>query len=239
MLVRIKILASKIIVQHLKEVIMRDVFMTTRPQQLLYTILSIFITTFICSCVPYLGPTIEAPELTTTTSSNNSDRATSTRRARARLSSSISIQKVADARHTPTYQEHLEENNPEHITPEYTQPVGPITSLVESALRDSLKNAGVGILDSAPISLKAEVREWKAKISSRFSSDLQSYATLYIELLDPAGKRIYSGTYQGERSSKFPFINRSDVKDSLATAMHNCIANLLADEQLLELIGSY
>ncbi len=182
--------------------------------------LLIFCSLTFSACAPHLGATIETPEVPL------GEIKTETR---ARLGSFIAMQGLEDRRPAPSSE----------IKPEYTQPAGPVTETVEAALRDAFKEHGITVLDTAPVGLKAEIREWKSKVKVQTNTAIESKAVLAIELFDPTGKRIYSGTYEGSRSSQFPVVNRIDVKDSLGLAMANCISHILDDPKVMEIIGSY
>ena len=83
------------------------------------------------------------------------------------------------------------------------------------------------------------MRKWRSKVGAKDSSAIDSEATLFVELLDPTGKKIYSGTYNGTRSSQFPVVTRIDVQDSLGLAMANAIEQVISDQQLIEMLGSF
>lgn len=172
-------------------------------------------------CVANVGQTIETPEIP----------AAATRtEARARLGSYVSIQGVQDLR-TYSSQTPSSEN--------FTEPQGGTTTAVETGLKNALRDAGISVLESAPITLRAEIKKWRAQVTSKASSNLASEATIYVELLDPSGRKLYTGSYNGTRSSQFPVITRIDIKDSLGLAMSNALSQLVADEQLLNIVSSY
>ncbi|MFN8390178.1 MAG: YajG family lipoprotein [Bdellovibrionota bacterium] len=176
------------------------------------------------SCAPNLGSTIEAPQLPPT----SADPA-SRPEARARLGSYVTVQEVVDSRNGISAD--ADENT--------TEPYGGVNVIVENGLKNAFRDAGVGVTDSAPISIKAQVTKWRAHVNAKGTSAINSEATLFVEVYDPSGKRIYSGTYNGSRSSQFPVVTRVDVKDSLGLAMNNAISQVIADPQLLELLASF
>jgi hypothetical protein len=176
------------------------------------------------SCAPNLGATIEAPDLPAAAADG-----TAKPEIRARLGSYVTIQEVTDARNGIT-------TDPDE---NYTEPYGGVNTIVEKGIKKAFQDIGVAVSDSAPISLRAEVRKWRAQVKSKGNSAISSEATIYVEAVDPSGKKVYSGTYNGARSSQFPVVTRVDVKDSLAIAMTNAINQLTSDQQLLELLGSF
>lgn len=185
-----------------------------------FTLLAICLLSLVAGCAPHLGPTIETPEVPLSEIKGDN---------RARLGSYIAVQKVEDKRAGITRSDNSE----------YTQPAGAVEEIVEAALRDAFRENGISVLDTAPIQLKAQVREWRSKVKVATMSEIDSKAVIAIELFDPAGKKIYSGTYEGNRSSQFPLVNRIDVKDSLGLAMASCISHVLSDPKFLEIVGSF
>jgi len=177
---------------------------------------------FCAACAPRLGATIEAPQIPP--ASTKSD-------ARAKLGSYVSIQSVEDTRVGPAV------NADE--TPDFTEPYGGVNAIVENGIKKAFQEAGIAVVDSAPVTMKAEVRKWRSQVDAKTTGALSSEATLYVELQDPSGKKLYSGTYNGTRASQFPVVTRVDVQDSLGLAMANAIAQIMTDTQFLELLGSY
>ncbi len=174
-------------------------------------------------CAPNLGATIEAAPIPV------SSAADSRNSARARFGSVISIIDVRDARPP------LNEGDDTR----YTEPHGGIPQIVENAVKDALSNAGIAVVGSAPIEMKIEVVKWRSNVLPKGNVQLKSEATLNIELVDPSGKKVFSGSYNGVRSSQFPVVTRVDVKDSLGLAMANALEQLTSDAQFLELVGSF
>ena len=171
------------------------------------------------ACAPSLGGTIDAPTIPSVAPKGD---------ARARLGSYLSIQTVEDARS-------------KGISGEagYTEPAGKVTQIVEDGIKSAFRENGISILDSAPVTLRTEIRQWRAKVTSTAQAEIQSEATIFVEALDPAGHVIYSGTYTGERSSKFPIVSRIDVQDSLGLAMANAIGQAVADPAFLNVLSAY
>lgn len=171
-------------------------------------------------CAPSLGTTIEAGDIPVPAVQST---------ARARFGSVVGIQDIRDNRPAPVVDG----------TEKFTEPHGGIPQLVESALKTTLGDAGVSVVSSAPVAMKVEVLKWRSQVDPKASVMLRSEASLLIELFDPAGKKVFSGTYNGVRSSQFPVVTRVDVKDSLGLAMSNALEQLVADPQFIEIIGSF
>ncbi len=171
-------------------------------------------------CAPSLGPTIEAGDIPPPATQPAT---------RARFGSVVGIQDIRDNRPAPATDG----------SEKFTEPHGGVPQLVEAALKTTLSDAGVSVVSSAPVEMKVEVLKWRSQVDPKANVMLRSEASLLIELYDPAGKKVFSGTYNGVRSSQFPVVTRVDVKDSLGLAMSNALEQLVADPQFIELVGSF
>ena len=169
-------------------------------------------------CAAYVGRAVDVPEIPSAVKEGD---------ARARLSSSIAVGEIRDAREVP------EEGS------NYTEPAGDVASAVKSALERTLTDKGMILSLDAPVTVTGEVREWRSSVSARTTSQIQSEAALAIEVRDPSNKKLYSGVYHGSRSSQFPVASAGDVQDSLGLAMSQAIAQMLQDKDLLNVISSY
>ena len=178
---------------------------------------------FCAACAPKLGATIDAPQIPAPATKPD---------VRARLGSYVAIQGVEDTRVG------IEATDADQA-PGYTEPYGGVNAIVENGMKKAFQESGIAVVDTAPVTLKAEVRKWRSQLDAKSTSKLNSEATLYVELQDPTGKKLYSGTYNGSRSSQFPVVTRVDVQDSLGLAMANAIEQVISDPQFLELLGSY
>ncbi len=115
----------------------------------------------------------------------------------------------------------------------------PPADAVVAGIRRALEKDGFTLSDTAPVILSGEVRNWSAKVTPGFSSKSESSAQLFIEVLDPANRRVYSGVYEGFSSKGTPGLDESDVRDTLEVSMTEAIKQLLADRQLIGLLASY
>lgn len=176
-------------------------------------------TSSIAGCAVSPGRTVETPEIPAVAPSGE---------ARARLGSYLAIQAVEDRR-----------DSSQSADSGFTEPFGRVGASVEEGIKNAFRENGISILETAPLSLKAEIRKWRTKVDSRANTMMSSEATLYVELVDPSGKKMYSGSYNGTRSSQFPVVTRVDVQDSLALAMANAIGQVVNDPELLNVLSSY
>jgi len=119
------------------------------------------------------------------------------------------------------------------------KPANEIAPVVSRALQQALRNKGFTIADSAPVVLNGEVREWLANVKKGFPGKVDASAKVFIEVLDPANKRIYSGTYQGSASREDPSVDEKEIRGVLGTAMAEALNQVLLDKQLVDLLMSY
>lgn len=114
-----------------------------------------------------------------------------------------------------------------------------ISGVVRGGLRQALERKGFVFSDTAPIVLSGELRKWKADVTGGFTSTIHSEASIYVEILDPANKRIYAGVYNGFSTIEGPSIGSEDMREALGTSMQEAIRQVLNDPQLLKLLNSF
>jgi hypothetical protein len=114
-----------------------------------------------------------------------------------------------------------------------------VVPVVLQGLRTALGDKGFKFSDTAPILLLGEIRVWKAEIEGGFSSSVSANAELYIQVLDPANKRIYSGSYKGFASAESPRLGVKQIRNTLGIAMSEAIVQVVKDQQLVRLLSSF
>lgn len=110
---------------------------------------------------------------------------------------------------------------------------------VVAGLRRALEKDGFSLSDTAPVILTGEVRAWTALVTPGFSSESRASAQLFVEVIDPANRRVYSGVYEGFSSKSAPGLDEGDVRETLELSMTEAIKQVLADSQLIGLLSSY
>lgn len=118
-------------------------------------------------------------------------------------------------------------------------PSGEISSAIVSALKQALETKGFTNAESAPVIISGEVREWLADVTGSLPTKVSANAALYIEVLDPANKRVYSGVYRGFASMEAASVNEEDVRKTLASSMEEAVLQVTADKQLITLLSSF
>ena len=117
---------------------------------------------------------------------------------------------------------------------------GEVGTPIGTALDRAFRNRGFAISQTAPVVLSGEVRIWQSEIVKGFPTQKQSAnAELFLEVLDPANKRIYSGTYKGSASREDPSLSPEDIRATLGTAMSEALSQVTSDKQLIDLLLSY
>ena len=171
------------------------------------------------ACVATVGPSISVPEIPLGIVESN-----------PRVSqSSIEVGQIKDSRV-------LDYNSTGQglVTPE-----GDISRTVETGIINYLKAAGSNVSHGSSLLLQGEVKEWQAAYEGSTTGALDSKASIYIEVIDQGSKaKIYTGTFQGNRSSHFPFVSPADIKDSLGFAMAQCIQQVFKDNGVQKAITS-
>lgn len=173
------------------------------------------------SCSPHLKQTMPVPEVPISIKDAGS---------KGNQSSFVFVDEIKDTRTNPRLAE---------INGKESAPDGPVGPSVQTALSEALKQGGFLISDSAPVMISGEVREWSARVEGGMAAKVESIASVYLEVFDPANKRIFSGSYHGSSSRQSPSLKEKDVRDSLGVAMSQAIQQVLVDEQLMKLLASF
>jgi len=118
----------------------------------------------------------------------------------------------------------------------HKEDIGPV---VAEGVKQALELKGFRFSDTAPIVLSGEIRKWVANISSGFSGKVSAEGSLYVEILDPANKRIYAGVYNGFATVESPSIDKNDVREALRICVEEAIRQIAADAQLMRLLASF
>ncbi|MFN8392678.1 MAG: YajG family lipoprotein [Bdellovibrionota bacterium] len=118
-------------------------------------------------------------------------------------------------------------------------PSGDVAPVVVDALKQALGDKGFSFSESAPVIISGEVREWIADVSGSLPTKVNAQATIFIEILDPANKRIYSSVYKGFASLEEASIDEKDVKKTLATSMEQAVTQAAMDKQLVTVLSSF
>ena len=116
---------------------------------------------------------------------------------------------------------------------------GDVAPVVVDALRQALGDRGFSFSESAPVIISGEVREWLATISGSLPTKVSAEAAIFVEILDPANKRIYSGTYKGFASMEAASVSEEDVKRTLASSMEEAVTQVAMDKPLVALLSAY
>lgn len=175
-----------------------------------------FLVFFFTACSAHVGPTIEIYDIPL---GGEGDEELSS------IHAAVALEEIRDVRVPPI--------NDEDGTARMTAPAGRVEGLVQAALREAFRARGITVSESAPLRIWGEIRKWKARIATTTTSSIKSEAALYLEVIDAAGSRVYSGTYHGSRASEFPIATASDIRASLSSAMAQAISQVLEDEEFL------
>ncbi len=116
---------------------------------------------------------------------------------------------------------------------------GAVTPSIIDALKLGFANKGFGFSDASPIIISGELREWHADVSGRLPTKVSAQCALYIEVLDPANKKIYSGVYRGFASLEEASVDEGDVSKTLSNALQETVVQVVSDKQLVGVLSSF
>lgn len=108
-------------------------------------------------------------------------------------------------------------------------PEGDVSQSVSSTFKEYLTASGATVSFGAPLVVKGEIREWQSAYQGSTTGALDSVASLYVEVSNAQGTKIFSGNFKGNRSSSFPIVTAEDIKDSLAFALSQAVQQVLND----------
>lgn len=181
--------------------------MKTFKKLVSFSILSLM--SFFAACVAVVGPHVPVPEIPAATQST----------PEKAISSMVTVGSFRDVRSTP---------EGEQISPE-----GEVTETVKEAFKSALAKRGARVSTDAPTTIHAEIRSWYATTQGTSAVEVESQATLYIEIHTKNSQRVFNGTYTGSRTSSFPLVSAKDIGDSLGLAMAQAIEQALSDKALI------
>lgn len=120
-----------------------------------------------------------------------------------------------------------------------SEPASSISPAVQDALQRAFQQTGFLMSEDAPIVVSSEVQRWIAHVTAGVPSKAQAESVLYVEILDPANKRIYAGTYQGFADMESPSMGERDVQQVLGASMSEAIKQIVNDRQLITMLSSF
>lgn len=167
----------------------------------------------ISACSPAVGPTVSAPEIPVPAINE----------ARGRLNAQVAIDAVTDLRN----------QEPIEVSKDYTTPNGESVAVIEKAVADALASRGISVSEDAPRKVRIGIKQWRTRVTATATSSIASEAAITVEVVDQNEKRIFTGSYRGERSSQFPVASVPDIKDSLGLSMSAAITGMLDDDDFI------
>lgn len=119
------------------------------------------------------------------------------------------------------------------------QPEGSVVASVVEALKSALETRGFAFSESAPVMLSGQLRQWHAKVTGSLPTKVAAEAAVFVEILDPSNRRIYSGLYKGFSSMESSSISHLDIQQTLAASLDEALRQIATDKQLVTLLASY
>jgi uncharacterized lipoprotein YajG len=177
----------------------------------------------VSACTPTFHSTIKIPRVPVKIKQTSITR-------RPQYGMTIFIDQMVDARK----KEALAEYDGRDINPD-----GDVTGAVLDALRSGLEQKGFKYTDTAPVIISGEIRTWFTRIENGFTRKATADAALYLEVIDPTNKRVYSGIYRGYSSIEKPGLGEEEVSKALGSSMAEAVNQALSDQQLIRLISAF
>lgn len=120
-----------------------------------------------------------------------------------------------------------------------TLSTGEVSAQLQELLKQALTKKGFSFSDTAPVIISGEIRKWYAEITGSLPSLIVAESEFFIEILDPANKRIYSGTYSGKAQAEEGSVNDDDIRKVLSASLEEAVVQFTSDKRLITLLSSY
>ncbi len=182
-----------------------------------------FVFIFVCStaCGPRINPQVSVPDVSLPPGLS------ADRRAKG---AEVYVDTVLDSRPTNVVTSY------KSVNAQFATDIAPT---VRRAIEGVFKQKGLSIREKAPVIVNVEVKQWSAQFSADSSSKVDSQAELYLEVIGPANRKIYSGTYKGFSSFEGSPFDNKQLEDLLRTAMNEAVRQLVYDQGLLDTVTAF
>ncbi len=114
-----------------------------------------------------------------------------------------------------------------------------LTLVGREGLSRILGKAGFSSSKESAIFIKGKLIEWTADVIDGYPSLISSKAKIYIELIDPTDRRIYSGSYSGAAELQAPGLSNDELRKSLSLAMEKALEQVAKDKGVVNVLTSY
>jgi uncharacterized lipoprotein YajG len=169
----------------------------------------------LAACGPYLSRSMEVPDIAVTDVGAE---------VRGMFKPAVTVEEFVDSRESPVLVDRKGEQ---------TEISGSIGKRVSEAIETALERKGFQVGGVGPIFVRGEVLKWKSDVDSTMQGRLNSEAQIGVQLYSSAGRRVYSGVFNGSASSESPVISNTDVSTSLGKSMAEAIEQFLTDQDFL------
>jgi len=105
---------------------------------------------------------------------------------------------------------------------------------IRQAVEEQLRRAGAELsLFSGPL-VSGSLTEWQIDVRPGFPlTEAESYATLRIQMSGPTGTPLYTASYSGSVTQKYPLLTQERVEKMLGEAVAYALREAFQDERLL------
>ncbi len=114
-----------------------------------------------------------------------------------------------------------------------------LTLVVREALSRILVRSGFQASKKSAIFIKGKLVDWNAEVQDGFPGTLISQVKVYLELMDPTGRRIYSGTYSGQAELQAPGLDNNDLRQALSLGMEKALEQVALDKGFVSVLKAY
>ncbi|MCC6933633.1 MAG: hypothetical protein IT292_10335 [Deltaproteobacteria bacterium] len=120
-----------------------------------------------------------------------------------------------------------------------SEPDGEVGEQVQDVLQRLFENMGLKVEEGSPVEIRGAVKVWLVDVSSGFPASLKAKAVVSLEVLDPANRVVYRGTYKGEATLQRMGVEINDLQLALNYAMTEALSQIIKDKKLLSNISAF
>lgn len=120
-----------------------------------------------------------------------------------------------------------------------SQFIGDTTEALRSVLEESFAKKGFAFSDTAPVLITVELVKWAADIQEDYPAKVVAQAEVQIDVVGPANRKIYSGTYEGFANLEGGTLDDEKLNNLLKASMYEAIKQLIFDDGLINIISAF
>lgn len=114
-----------------------------------------------------------------------------------------------------------------------------VSASLRKGIETLFRQKGIKLSEDAPVLVNAEIKQWGTQFASESPAKVEATAELYVEVIGPANRKIYSGSYKGFSSFEGSPFRTEQLDELLKTAMNEAFRQLTHDQGLFDLVTSF